>query len=79
MTNEWDCKLDCNVRTLGTHRASSVTVHSEVRAEEQVSDCQEQRLSQWSGSIIVIQLICLKKDARKKLYLHVRTFRCLPK
>lgn len=38
-----------------------MAVHSEVRAEEQVSDSQEQRLGQWSSSVIFIQVICLEK------------------
>ena len=46
---------------MGTHRASPMAVHSEVRAEEEVSDGQEQRLGQGSGSIIIIQLISLEK------------------
>lgn len=46
---------------MSTHWASPVAVHSEVRAEEQVGDSQEQRLSQWSSSVIIIQLICLKR------------------
>lgn len=37
-----------------------MAVHSEVRAEEQVSDSQEQRLGQWSSSVIIVQLICLE-------------------
>ena len=48
-------------RTLGTHGASPVAVHSEVGAEEQVSDGQEQRLGQWSSSVIIVQLICLER------------------
>lgn len=54
MTLDFQC-----FRTLGTHRASLVTVHSEVRAEEEVSDGQEERFGQWSSSVIIIQLICL--------------------
>lgn len=49
------------VRAQVTHRASSVAVHREVGAEEQVGYSQEQRLGQWSSSIIIIQLISLKK------------------
>lgn len=44
-----------------THGASPVAVHSEVRAEEQVGNGQEQRLGQRSSSVIVIQLIRLEK------------------
>lgn len=43
-----------------THGASLMAVHGKVRAEEQVSDSQEQRLSQWSSAVIIIQLICLE-------------------
>lgn len=48
-------------------------MHSEVRAEEEVSDSQEQRLGQWSSSFIIIQLICLKKCGKSGIlqkYLH---------
>lgn len=47
--------------TLTTHWASLVAVHSEVRAEEQVSDSQKQGLGQWSSPIVIIQLICLER------------------
>lgn len=53
--------LGCTVAGLCTHRASLVAMHGEVRAEEQVSDSQEQRLCQWSSSVIIIQLICLER------------------
>lgn len=57
------------VLTLGTHRAFPVAMHGEVRAEEQVSDSQEQRLGQRSSSIIIIQLICLERtDVQMYLY-----------
>ena len=48
-----------SMRTLGTHRASLVAMHSEVGAEEQVSDSEKQRLSQRPSSVIIVQLICL--------------------
>ncbi|TNN71580.1 hypothetical protein EYF80_018266 [Liparis tanakae] len=48
----------------GTHRASPVAVHSEVGAEEEVSDGQEQRLGQGSSSFVIIQLICLERMDR---------------
>lgn len=38
-----------------------MAVHSKVRAEEQVSDGQEQRLGQWSSSVVIIQLIGLER------------------
>lgn len=44
------------------HGASPVAVHGEVGAEEQVSDGEEQRLSQRSSAIVLVQLIGLENQ-----------------
>ena len=46
-------------RQWATHRASPVAVHCEVGTEEQVSDGQQQGLSQRASTVVVVHLICL--------------------
>lgn len=50
------------MRKGGTHGASAVAVHGEVGAEEQVGDGKEQRLSQRSSAIVLLQLIGLENQ-----------------